>query len=271
MSSVSSYGTLDYSKIVELRDVSVMVSGRHVLKDISFIVNSGDRIIILGPNGSGKTTLIRTMIYLVRPFSGRVVWYVNDGVMVNLEELFNIPSVTDRDMIDFLIKCLDNCDVDLLNNLMKNFDVTEDILDTPIQSLSTGQRKMLTNIIALSCGLNLAILDEPFEGLDPYRKSILVNILTKLDSVKGVILVTHETTMLKRLDNWKTYIMVEGRLYGPVITRDLLRAGVVHGYRDDAILRIELRNGTVSLVIGEGEPLERVATLDELYRIVMQI
>ncbi len=256
-------------KLVELENVNVLLDGRRVLKSINFSVSRGDRVIILGPNGSGKTTLIRTMLYLVKPSSGKVVWHVNDGVMANLEELFGALHVPSREMLRFLKDCLEFCDSNLMMSMLEKFNISNRDLELSISKLSTGQKKIILNTVAIACGVNVTILDEPFEGLDPYRKSVLLEVLQELDQDRGIIVVTHETALLKMLRDWKVYLMVSGSLYGPVPVQDLLEAGIVYGKRDNAILQLKIDDKIVSIVKGEGHPIQSLTTLDELYAILV--
>ncbi|MCS7105044.1 MAG: hypothetical protein NZ954_05705, partial [Thermofilaceae archaeon] len=86
-----------------------------------------------------------------------------------------------------------------------------------------------------------------------------------------LVLNTHETWVLNRLDDWQVNIMIDGRAYGPVIASRLAKARVVSGATEHTILSIPLGEAKVSFVDGgEGEPVTGLLTLDRLYDIVLR-
>ena len=64
--------------LITLKDVTIAFEGVAAVKDASFSVEKGDYLVILGENGSGKSTLVRTILGLVRPVKGQVVY--GDGL-----------------------------------------------------------------------------------------------------------------------------------------------------------------------------------------------
>ncbi len=113
-------------------------------------------------------------------------------------------------------------------------------------------------------GARNTLLDEPFEQLDPAKKAGLAEELSKL---KGTLVVnTHETWVLKPFREWTTYLMFEGRAYGPVRAGDLLESRLVRGEVEGAVLVFEASGKVFSLVKGEeGEALTELVTLDRVY------
>ena len=75
------------SKLLELSNCTLGYSDGVILKDLSWIVEHGDKWAVVGPNGAGKTTLIRTILGLVPLLSGQLAYY-QDGVLLN-----HIPNI----------------------------------------------------------------------------------------------------------------------------------------------------------------------------------
>ncbi len=67
---------MDDPKALEINNLSVTLGGKKILEGISFFIDEGDFLIIIGPNGSGKTTLIKAVLNLV-PYSGEVKIFGN--------------------------------------------------------------------------------------------------------------------------------------------------------------------------------------------------
>jgi len=81
---------------------------------------------------------------------------------------------------------------------------------------------------------------------------------------------THETWVIPTLREWSTYFIFEGRTYGPVQTFKLLRANLIVGKRDDALITFEASSKVYSIVEAEvGEPLTRLLTLDKIYELAI--
>jgi len=111
------------------------------------------------------------------------------------------------------------------------------------------------------------LLDEPFEELDPARKGRMVKHLNEYD---GIILInTHETWLLKNLQDWEAHLMFEGIIYGPLAVKDLLKARISTTEEADALLQLRLQNKTVSIVRERhrGTLLTSLENLDKIYEI----
>jgi ABC-type multidrug transport system ATPase subunit len=107
----------------------------------------------------------------------------------------------------------------------------EETLRRKIFQLSSGQQKMIGNILALSFSPSIVLLDEPFENVDQGRRIKLLNIIETIDA--EIILNTHELDILKRFKKWGLYFIVEGKLLGRFdasnADRLFLNRGDIHG------------------------------------------
>ncbi len=87
---------MEENAIIRLQDVSVSFDRRVVLRDIDFTIDKGDFVAITGPNGGGKTTLLRVILKLLKPSSGKVV-YFNEGKPAKRLHIGYLPQ---KNMID---------------------------------------------------------------------------------------------------------------------------------------------------------------------------
>ncbi len=243
-----------------IRGISVEFSGRHL---------------VLGPNGSGKTTLFRALTGLTPISSGKILIdnidldeiYSKPGILAtNLNEVYTVFHLCAYDHLRLFIDLM-NGDLDLALKILEDLGLSIKLLrKRKPWELSAGQQKAFSTVIALSSNAKHILLDEPFEQLDPARKGKLIEYLR---GYKGVVLLnTHETWLLSALKGWNTHLMFEGRIYGPLNTEKLVKAGLIIGDVPDAILKFTVAGKTYSLVkSGAGEPISKLITLDKIYEL----
>ncbi|MGP6206820.1 ATP-binding cassette domain-containing protein [Cuniculiplasma sp. SKW3] len=241
---------------------------RDVLKGINFSLKER-KVVIVGPNGSGKTSLLRACLGLMNitdgyvKVNGRDVRKVRnmDGVATNLSEVYKLLNLKIWDLINLYSEITGSEVGNFLKNI-NDFSI-DDILQKKIYSLSTGQSKLLCNIMALSSNPNILLLDEPFEGVDRRRKRIL---LERLNSFSGeIVMNTHELDMVSGLSGWDLYLLIDGHLYGPFDAQNINHLFFNRGNRENALTAITLPYGTFSITSGKGDiPLSQIHTLENL-------
>jgi len=262
--------------VIEVLDLVVSYKWRQepVLK--GFSVSFRRKSIILGPNGSGKTTLFRAICGFTNISSGRVLVegrdvagiYAAPGLLsVNFREAYGLLGINVLDLISLYIDISRGQD-------RKVFEVLGELGLSPglmrrrkLDELSAGQVKAVSTALALASGAKYVLLDEPFEQLDPARKGRLTDFLNGYEGV--VLMNTHETWLLRRLEGWAAYFMFEGLIYGPVEVGDLLSIRVSPGEEPESLLRINVGGRTISLVKEEkGTLLTSLESLDRVYELI---
>ncbi|MEM1893510.1 MAG: hypothetical protein QXV95_07965 [Sulfolobales archaeon] len=134
--------------------------------------------------------------------------------------------------------------------------------------LSAGQRKAFATALALASGAKHVLLDEPFEQLDPAKKSITLRRIAEHSGT--LVLNTHETWLINSMWDWKVHFIFEGRVYGPVEARELVGASLVPGDVENALLRFETSRGIFSILPDAGgQPLTNLVTLDRIYELAL--
>ena len=245
-----------------------------VLKGVSG--NFKKKALILGPNGSGKTTFFRAICGLTNIASGKILiderpiedLYATEGVLsANFQEVYTLLGSNVFDLVR-LYTDLSDGDSELAFGMIKDFGIDLEFLKKrKLSELSSGQTKIVCTALALAMKARHVLLDEPFEELDPAKKGRMVKHLKQYD---GVILInTHETWLLKNLQNWEVFFMFEGILYGPLIVEELLKAEISMADEPDALLRLKVSDRIVSLVRGEGKGtlLASLENLDRIYEL----
>jgi ABC-type Mn2+/Zn2+ transport system ATPase subunit len=152
--------------------------------------------------------------------------------------------------------------------LIRDFGIdTEFLKRRRLNELSSGQTKIICTALALAMKAKHVLLDEPFEELDPAKKGRMVK---HLDLYDGLILVnTHETWLLKNLLAWDEFFMYEGKLYGPLLVEELLKAEISFAEESNPLLRLELSGKIVNIIRGEGKGtlLTSLENLDKIYQL----
>jgi energy-coupling factor transport system ATP-binding protein len=198
------------SAILNLANVAFKVKDRQILSDVSFTVDKGERVVLLGENGCGKTTLMRIIARLNKPTGGKIIqsidqklkqktsgnraWYRNVGVVYqNPDYQLFMPTVQKEIEFAAISKEYAERIIELFNLQL--------IKDRHPQSLSEGQKRRVSIAAVMAGKPELLLLDEPTVGQDYKGLCSLVEILNRLHSETGntMITVTHDRRCVSAL------------------------------------------------------------------------
>ena len=200
-------------QVVDLTDVTVRLSGKTVLDDVSWIIGPGDRFGIVGENGAGKTTLLRVIEGALAPSAGRVKigktvkFAVLSQHLDNLVKLGNdrVREVIGRYSRRVMLDGKEATPAQLLERL----GFTRDDLNEPVCDLSGGQKRRLALMLILLDEPNVLILDEPGNDLDT---DMLAQVEDLLDGWPGtLLLVTHDRYLMERVTD-NQYALINGKI-----------------------------------------------------------
>lgn len=193
----------------------------HALNDVNASFSKGQVVSLIGPNGSGKTTLIKSILGIVKPDTGNILFA---GESID-------KQVAYRDHIGYMPQIgryPDNMKIgqviDMIKNIRNHKGATLDeelfydfkmdaMLDKSMRSLSGGTRQKVSAVLAFLFNPEVLILDEPTAGLDPLASEILKDKIIK-EKMKGkLILITSH--VLSDLDELTTDVMYlqDGKLH----------------------------------------------------------
>ena len=165
-----------------------------VLKNISFQLNQGEILSLLGPSGSGKSTVLNILSELITPTSGEVIVNGNIGYMFQKDHLLECRNIMDNITIGLEIqKNKDPESIKRVETLLKTYGLWEYRNMYP-KELSGGMRQRVALIRTLAVAPDILLLDEPFSALD-YQTRLLVSYdvyrIIKNEG-KSAIMVTHD-------------------------------------------------------------------------------
>ncbi len=211
--------------LLEARNLIKSYTGRRVVDGVSFHVDKGEIVGLLGRNGAGKTTSFRMVIGMITPEGGTVHF---DGKDVSREPMFRHarlgmgylsqePSVFQRMSVrDNLMAILETRDLsreqqnDRCNELMSQFGLEHKAKETA-RTCSGGERRRLEIARAMVTEPTMLLLDEPFAAVDPHTVEELQHEVSQLRD-KGIsILVTdHNVQQTLRICD-RAYIIHHGK------------------------------------------------------------
>jgi len=220
--------------------------GKEVVKDISFVLKSGEVFGLVGPNGAGKSTTIRMMMDIIKPDSGAITVFGQPlkedtknriGYLPEERGLYRKMSVSDSLAYLARLKGVEKTAAQKhTDELLKQVDMLPH-KDKKIGELSRGMGQIIQFLVTISHSPDLIVLDEPFAGLDPVNRMLIKDIVLELKSQgKTIILSTH---MMNEVEEMCDRILMIDR-------------GQVVLYGDLAEIKWRFRNNSV-LITAEGD------------------
>jgi ABC-type multidrug transport system ATPase subunit len=224
---------LDFEHLA-VEDVSRHFGRRRALSRITFHAQRGAILGLLGPNGAGKSTMLAMLATLLRPTSGVIRYGAIDpaahgpslrariGVLGH--DLFLYPELTARENLTFFAGLYQSADPSRAAAQALERAGLLDRADDPVSSFSRGMRQRVALERALIHQPRLALLDEPFTGLDDASAAALVARLGALrDAAAIVVLATHDLDLAEGLLDQAVFLR-DGRIVEAVERPAALRS-----------------------------------------------
>ncbi len=204
-----------------------------VIKNVSFTINHGDTVALVGLNGAGKTTLIKLLTRLYDPTEGRILLDGRDIKEYDVKELYSMFGIIFQDLGKYAVSVTENIafgesdkDIDMENvreaalqsNAKDFIDKLPDGYDTPLMrifeengiELSIGQWQKLAIARAFYSESDIIILDEPTASLDPMAEQEIFNRFDELRKDKTTIFVSHRLSSATMAN--KIFVLEYGEL-----------------------------------------------------------
>jgi putative ABC transport system ATP-binding protein len=217
--------------IFEVGHLSLAYPGRRgqpaatILNDVSFTVERGHALVLVGPSGSGKSTLLRCLNRLVEPTSGTVRFDGRDtrfldprGLRRRAALVMQTPVLLEGTVRDNLcIRPADDAPGNFaearLRTALAEVGLEPDLLDRDGTTLSGGEKQRVTIARALLRDPQALLLDEPTSALDPPNALLVVETICRLRGARGfsIVAVTHQPELVRRLGGTLLYL-VKGRV-----------------------------------------------------------
>ncbi|MDO4556627.1 MAG: ABC transporter ATP-binding protein [Lachnospiraceae bacterium] len=214
-------------KIVSCKDITIGYDNQPVFSHLSFDIEEGDYISVLGENGSGKSTLIKTLLGLTKPLSGNIslleglthetIGYLPQQTTAqrdfpaSVEEIVMSGFLGQKGWKPFYTKKerltaaahMEELSIDSLAK--KNY-----------RNLSGGQQQKVLLARALCAAKKLLILDEPVTGLDPAAQTELYQMINHLNQCHNmtIVMISHDITSAIRYSSKILHLGTDEYFYG---------------------------------------------------------
>ena len=229
------------TELLEIRGLNTYYGESHILRDVDLTVKSGEMVCLIGRNGVGKTTLLKSLIGLLRPRRGEIVFngdgldrqapyqraraglgYVPQGREI-------IPQLTVEDNLSLGMEALPgglrrNRSIDPF--VYDLFPVLKEFLPRKGGDLSGGQQQQLAIARALLGKPKLLLLDEPTEGIQPNIVQDIEIAVRRIiaETGTGVLLVEQHLHFVRQADRY--YVMQRGGIVASGLTSELSQSVV---------------------------------------------
>ncbi|MCU5443348.1 ABC transporter ATP-binding protein [Bacillus cereus] len=211
--------------MLKVTSLKKTIDSQTILDDVSFTLQRGSIIGLLGRNGAGKTTLLRTMVGILDPDEGSVT-YEDTDIHKNPEtkqKIVYVPDSTNilngytvKEIVKFYKTVYTAFDEVYFYELLERFNLP----NKRIRSYSKGMKALLAIILAISTKAEYIILDEPTNGLDPIMKRKILQFLVGEVAEKEITIFisTHHLDEVEQIAD--TIIILKGHTISSITSLD---------------------------------------------------
>ena len=211
--------------MLEVKDINVYYGNIHALKDVSFNVNDGEIVALIGANGAGKSTTLKTVSGLLRSRTGDIVF---NGKSIAHTEPYKLVSeglahVPEGRRIFLQMTVLENLEMGAFTRanstvepgLEKVYELFPRLKERRRQvagTLSGGEQQMLAMGRALMSAPKLMMLDEPSMGLAPILVEQVFDIIQSLHKAGTTILLVEQNAQMALSIADRAYVLENGKV-----------------------------------------------------------
>ena len=222
--------------MLEVRDLQVYYGMIHAIKGISFDVNQGEVIALIGANGAGKTTTLHTITGLLAPKSGSVLFEGKDITKVPAHKIVSMgmAHVPEGRRVFAELSVYENLKMgaytrkdkkeieESLANVYKRFPRLEQRKNQMAGTLSGGEQQMLAMGRALMSKPKIILMDEPSMGLSPIFVNEIFDIIRAVSESGTTVLLVEQNAKKALSISDRAYVLETGTITMSGKAKDLL-------------------------------------------------
>ena len=210
------------STLIQVQEVSKAFRTIRAVDAVSFEVKPGDIFALFGPNGAGKSTLVRMLIGMLPPDQGTIQWFdsQNQPAPFNPRRIGYLPEdrglYRDQKVAHILeyfgqLRGLSRVDAhQAATEWAERLQVSQ-YLNSRLETLSKGNQQKVQVAASVLHRPELALLDEPFSGLDPLNQEMMLDVIRSLQNEGTTVLLSaHQLELVERLAD-RVFLMSKGR------------------------------------------------------------
>ncbi len=180
--------------LLEIKNLKKSYGSHQVLKGISFKIESGKIVGLLGPNGCGKTSLIKSIVGLINDYEGEILIDGHRPGVVSKADIAYLPEknflpnwMTPKAAINYMADFYKNFNKEKAYEMLRTFELPE---KQKIKTMSKGQQEKMQLLLVMSREAKLYILDEPLGGVDPVARDFIMETILKNHYQESTILLS---------------------------------------------------------------------------------
>ena len=212
--------------LLEVNDLNVYYGAIHALQGISFTVNEGEIVSLIGANGAGKSTTLRTVSGILRPRKGYIKFKGQDITMTPAEQIvtLGISQVPEGRRIFAPLTVRENLEMGAytrndpaeieqsMQRVFTSFPRLKERVNQLGGTLSGGEQQMLATGRGLMSRPTLLLLDEPSMGLSPILVEEIFRIIKEINSQGTSILLVEQNALMALSIAHRAYVIETGRI-----------------------------------------------------------
>ncbi|MCX5726674.1 MAG: ABC transporter ATP-binding protein [Candidatus Saganbacteria bacterium] len=228
--------------MLEVKDLSVKVEDKLVLKNLDLSIADGETTVLFGPNGAGKTSLLLTLLGFPRYkiISGRIIFKgkditylpVYERVRMGMGVAFQLPPVVRGVKLKQMIKVCCGKSIESVKDKIERLNLG-DFLERDINlGFSGGEIKRSEILQLLSQEPDFALLDEPDSGVDIENIEIVGKAINELLKGRSGLIITHLGYILKFIEAKRACVLYDGKILCSGEPKEILENIMTRGYEE---------------------------------------
>jgi branched-chain amino acid transport system ATP-binding protein len=229
------------SKMLEVQDLAVYYGAIHALKGISFSLNKGEIVTLIGANGAGKSTTLNTISGLLRPRTGHIFFQGEEITQTLSEQIVRkgIIQVPEGRKIFATLSVMENMEMGAFSkndktqleksaqDVFQRFPRLSERRSQLGGTLSGGEQQMLAIARGLMATPNLLLLDEPSMGLSPLLVEQIFTIIRDINDQGVSILLVEQNAQMALSIADRAYVLETGQIVMQGPAQELLHNDLV--------------------------------------------
>jgi len=211
---------------LDVSDLNVYYGAIHALQGVSFHVEEGEIVTLIGANGAGKSTTLRTVSGIIRARGGRIAFKDQDITMTPAEQIVRLgishvpegrkifaPLTVRENLLMGAFIRKDQAEIQKsLDRVFTSFPRLKERFQQLGGTLSGGEQQMLATARGLMSKPSLLLLDEPSMGLSPILVEEIFKIIQEINSQGTTILLVEQNAQMALSISHRAYVLETGRI-----------------------------------------------------------